>query len=168
MKHQTKRTMDKSGAPLTAWFLCLVYICLCLNNCFDQNLGNGTKSPLMMACFAQNGISLLMVFSFWPLLYYYPDASEQSFPGKSKEMRAKEVGVDGNIGAKKCWKLVDNVSREIICLCTTCSKIEPGTANLQVDPLEPRLEENVESDQSDGIIDEFMSLTDFDTPFCMW
>ena len=35
VKRHTDRTTDRSGAPGCAWFLCLVYICLCLNNCID-------------------------------------------------------------------------------------------------------------------------------------
>ena len=39
-------------------------ICLCLNNCVDPKLGDGTKSPIMMACFAHNDISMLLNFYF--------------------------------------------------------------------------------------------------------
>ena len=80
--------MDRRGAPPAAWFLCLVYICFCLNHCIDPNLGDGTKSPLMIAKFVQNDISPLIFFYFWQPVYYLLDAEEQSFPGKSKEMRA--------------------------------------------------------------------------------
>ena len=62
-----------------------------------------------------------------------------------------------------CWKLVNDISEEIICRSTIRSAIEPGTANLQVDPLEP-LVEPVEPNKTDGLLDNFMSLADFDTP----
>ena len=65
VKRHTNRTMDRSRAPPTAWLLCLVYVCLCFNNCVDPNLGDGTKYPLMIACFAQNDISPLFFFFFW-------------------------------------------------------------------------------------------------------
>ena len=89
----------------------------------------------MMACFAQNDISLLLSFFFCQPVYYLLNALDQSFPGKSKEMRARWAGVNENIGAKMCWKLVDDVSGEIVCRSTICSAIKPGTANLQVDPI---------------------------------
>ena len=89
--------------------------------------------------------------------------SEQSFPGKSKKMRARWAGVDENIGPKMCWKLVNDVSREIICRSTICSAIKPGTANLQVDPIEPK--PVATSMHDDKMLDEFMSLVDFFTPF---
>ena len=72
------------------------------------------KSPLMMANFVQNDISPLIFFYFWQPVYYLLDAEEQSFPGKSKEMRARWAGIDENIGTKMCWKLVDDNSGEII------------------------------------------------------
>ena len=67
-----------------------------------------------MANFLQNDISPL-IFFFWQSVYYFLDADEQSFPGKSKEMRARWASVDENIGTKMCWKLVDYNSGEIIC-----------------------------------------------------
>ena len=45
------------------------------------------------------------------------------------------------------------------------SAIEPGTTNLQVNPLEPRPEENFVSNQSNRLLNEYMSYVDFDTPF---
>ena len=107
--------MDRSGAPPVAWFLCLVYICFCLNLCVDPNLGDGTRSPLIMANFVQNDISPLIFFFCWQPVYYFLDADEQSFPGKLKEMRARWAQIDESIGTKMCWKLVDDNSGEMIC-----------------------------------------------------
>ena len=68
-----------------------------------------------MANFVQNDISLLIFFFFFSQpVYYVLDATKQSIPGKSKEMRERWAGVDKNIGIKMCWKLVDDVSEEII------------------------------------------------------
>ena len=64
VKKQTDRTMDRREAPAAAWFLCMVYIYLCLNNCVDPKLGDETKSPIMMACFTHNDISMLLNFYF--------------------------------------------------------------------------------------------------------
>ena len=68
-----------------------------------------------------------------------------------------------------CWKLVDDISGEIICRSTIRSATEPGTAILQIDPLEPipdlvePLEDLIRS-KTDDLLDDFMSLADFDTP----
>ena len=90
-----------------------------------------------MANFVQNDISPLIFFFSWQSVYYLLDADKQSFLGKSKEMRAGYAGVDENIGTKMCWKLVNDNSGEIINWLTIRSVIDPGSANLQVDPLEP-------------------------------
>ena len=68
-------------------------------------------------------------------------------------MRARWVGVDENISTKMCWKLVDDNSGEIICRSTIRSAIEPCTANLQVDPLEP-LPKPVEDVATANILDD--------------
>lgn len=69
VKRHTNRVLDKKGAPAPAWFLILVYICLVLNNYVDPNLSYGTKSPLMMAFFVMNDISILLYFYFWQPVY---------------------------------------------------------------------------------------------------
>ena len=116
-----------------------------------------------MANFVQNDISPLIFFYFWQPVYYLLDAEEQSFPGKSKEKRARWAGIDENIGTKMCWKLVDDDNGEIICSSTIRSTIEPGSANLQVDPINSLPDPPVLPDTSD-ILDDFMSLVNFEAP----
>ena len=124
----------------------------------------------MIANFAQNDISPLIFFFFWQPVYYLLDPTEQYFPGKSKQMRARWAGIDENIGTKMCWKLVDDANGEIIYRSTIRSTIEPGTVNLQVGPLESipdhieHLEDPLPSETND-LLDDFMSLADFNTPF---
>ena len=89
--------MGKSGVTFIAWFFKLIYVCLVLNNYVGPNLGDGTKSLLMIACFTVNDISPLLFSFFWKPAYYQLNATEQYFPGKSKEMRARWSGVLNNI-----------------------------------------------------------------------
>ena len=72
--------------------------------------------------------------------------------------KARCACVDESIGAKMCYKLVDDESGKIICRSVIWSATEPGTANLRVDPIEP-----LPSD-ADAIFDEMMSTADFKTP----
>ena len=78
-------------------------------------------------------------------------------------MGAQWAGVDENIGTKMYWKLVDDNSGEIICRSTIRSTIEPGTANLQVDPLEP-LPDPIDDTKHDDLLDDLMSLANFNAP----
>ena len=83
-------------------------------------------------------------------------------------MRARWASVDKNIGTKMCWKLVDDNSGEEIFRSIICSAIQPGTANLQVDPLKPLptpVVDIVATTGTSAILDDFMSLANFETPF---
>ena len=62
-------------------------------------------------------------------------------------------------------EVVDDVNGEIICQSTICSTIEFGTANLQVNPIETKQDDAVESPGNNEPLDEFISLVDFETPF---
>ena len=62
-----------------------------------------------------------------------------------------------------CFKIVDNDSGEIIRRSTIRSTNKPSTANLQVDPLEPP--PSVDDNDDDDVLDDFISLADFATPF---
>jgi hypothetical protein len=93
VKQYTNRVMDHSGCPPYIWFLALLYVIFCLNHCVDLNLGNGTKSPLQVATFLMTDISPSLYFYFWQPVYFLEDESQQSFPGKSKELRGRWVGI---------------------------------------------------------------------------
>ena len=101
---------------------------------------------------------MLLNFYFWQPVYYLLDPTDQSFGVHSKEKRARWAGVDEQIGAKMCYKLVDNETGKIINRSVIRSATEPGTANLRVDPIEP-----LPPDPHD-ILDEMMSTADFTTP----
>ena len=145
--------------------LVLVYICLCLNNCIDPKLGDETKSPIMMCCFAHNDISMLLNFYFWQPVYYLVDPEDQSFSVKSREKRARWAVVDGKIGAKMCYKLVDEESGKIICRSVIRSATEPSTDILRIDPIEPLPPDATHNTNPDAMLDEMMTAADFKTPF---
>ena len=60
------------------------------------------------------------------------------------------------------WKLIDNVNDEIITRSTIHWEIEPGTANIQIDSIEP-VGENCESTPDDDLHTTTFSL-DNDNP----
>ena len=77
-------------------------------------------------------------------------------------MRARWAEIDENIGTKMCWKLVDDVSGELVCRSTIRSAIEAGTAYLQIGLLES-LPDSVEPSEL-TLLDDFISLANFKTP----
>ena len=118
----------------------------------------------MMACFAHNDISILLNFYFWQPVYYLLDPTDQSFGVKSKEKRARLAGVDENIDAKMCYKLVDDESGKIVCCSVNRSATKPGTANLRVDPIKPLPHDANSNTDPDAMLDEMMITPDFETP----
>ena len=57
-----------------------------------------------------------------------------------------------------CYKIVNDKTGKIINQSVICSATEPGTVNLNVDPIEPL------SPNPDDILDEMMSTADFEAP----
>ena len=64
-----------------------------------------------------------------------------------------------------CYKLVDDKSGKIICRSVILSATEPGTANLQVDSIEPLPPNAMHSIEPGAMLDKIMTAADFDTPF---
>ena len=108
---------------------------------------------------------MLLNFYFWQLVYYLLDPEDQLFGVKSTEKRARWAGVDENIGAKMCYKLVDDKSGKIIYQSVIWSVTEPSTANLRVNPIEPLSPDTIHSTEPDAMLDKMMTAADFDTPF---
>ena len=69
--------------------------------------------------------------------------------------RTPWAGVNEQIEAKMCYKLVDDETGAIINWSVIQSATEPGTANLRVDPIEPL------PPDPDDVLDEVMSAADF-------
>ena len=59
---------------------------------------------------------------------------------------------------------MDDESGEIICWSVIQSATEPGTANLQVDPIESLPPDAMHSTEPDAMLDDLMTAADFDTP----
>jgi hypothetical protein len=127
--------MDRSGCPPYIGFLALSYVIFCLNHCVDPNLADGTKSPLQVTTFLMTDISPLLYFYFWQPVYILEDKSKQSFPGKSKELRGRWVGISEHIGGKMTYKIITDDTGEEVCRSTIRSALDPTMKNLREDPI---------------------------------
>lgn len=108
--------MDCFICPDRVWFVCMVYVCFILNHSVDTIIGDGIMTPLMMYCLEMSNISpLLLIFTFWQPVYVLLDEKEQSFPGKSKEVCSRFVGISENIGHAMTFKIVLDKSYEVVC-----------------------------------------------------
>jgi hypothetical protein len=58
--------LDRTGAPAYCWFLCLMYVCVILNNTYAPSI---CATPLRMVTGTTNDISQLVYFSFYKPVY---------------------------------------------------------------------------------------------------
>jgi hypothetical protein len=81
-------------------------------------------------------ISPLLYFYFWQPVYFLVDKSEQHFPGKSKELCDRWVGISEHIGNKMTYKITTDDTREEVCRSAIRSALDPTMKNLREDPIE--------------------------------
>jgi hypothetical protein len=127
--------MGRSGCPPYIWFLALSYIIFCLNHCVDPNLADSTKRPLQFATFLMTDISPLLYFYFWQPVYFLEDESQQSFPGKSKELRGRWVSISEHIGNKMTYRIITDDTGEEVRRSAIRSALDPTMKNLREDPI---------------------------------
>ena len=92
MKRYTSKVMDRTGAPLGSWFLCMLYVVMVMNKVVPK----GSTMSAEQQCFGETlDISALLQFTFnKKVLYADRDAS---FPA-SKEKLGWWMGVAENKG----------------------------------------------------------------------
>jgi hypothetical protein len=81
-------------------------------------------------------ISPLLYFYFWEPVYFLMDESEQSFPGKSKELRGRWVGISEHIGNKMTYKIITDDTGEEICRSAIRTTQDTTLKKLREDPIE--------------------------------
>jgi hypothetical protein len=64
------------------------------------------------------------------------DESEQSFPGKSEELRGRWVGISEYIGNKMTYKIITDVTGEEMCRSAIRTARDTTLKNLREDPIE--------------------------------
>jgi hypothetical protein len=80
-------------------------------------------------------ISPLLYFYFWQPVYFLEDGSQQSFPGKSKELCGRLVGISEHIGNKMTYKIITDDPGEVVCQSAIRSALDPTMKNLREDPI---------------------------------
>jgi hypothetical protein len=81
-------------------------------------------------------ISPLLYFYFWQPVYFLVDESGQHFPGKSKELRGRWVGISEHIGNKMTYKIITDDTGEEVCRSAIRLALDPTMKNLREDPIE--------------------------------
>jgi hypothetical protein len=81
-------------------------------------------------------ISPLLYFYFWQPVYFLVDEPEQHFPGKSKELYGRWVGISKHIGNKMAYKIIRDDTGEEVCRSAIRLALDPTMKNLREDPVE--------------------------------
>ena len=114
VKHTTSKIMDRTGAPVFLWLLCLLYVVYLLNWVAMDALGG--RTPIEVALGETPDISALLQFDFYkPVLYHDPEGS--SFPDTTKKP-GQFMGIAENKGDNLTyWILTDNkqvIARSVV------------------------------------------------------
>jgi hypothetical protein len=130
VKRMCNTILDHMGTPAYCWLLCLMYVCVILNNTYALSI---RATPLRMVTGTTNDISQLLYFSFYEPMYYHDDDS--TFPSTSKECRDRWVGISENVGNFMMFKILSDNAHKIIYRSNLCSARDPNARNLRIDLL---------------------------------
>ena len=127
--------LDFTGAPASWWLLAALLFAQIWNHTVDANLGDGTRSPYMVASGRGDDISPYICYSFYEPVYarVFDNAS---FPSESKEVRCLWAGVSEHVGGPMTWTLVTDKTQQIIHRSSIRSALDPNLRNLRLDPLQ--------------------------------
>jgi len=107
LKNLVNTIMDRVGAPLHTWFLCLQYVTFLLNSTYLAQL---QSTPLTALTGSTNDISMLLYFYFWQPVYFRHGESVE-FPSESKESHSHFVGFAEHVGHAMTFKVLADDSR---------------------------------------------------------
>jgi hypothetical protein len=129
LKDGTNRVMDRSGAPSNLWLLALIYVCILLNHMVNDSIGG--KAPLNALLGLQPDISMFLAFSFYePVLC----AADNKYPSESPEILGRFVGFEMNAGDAMTFKILTDVTNQIITRSAVRSRDNIKDPNLRVSP----------------------------------
>ena len=145
IKSWTNTVMNRSGAPVNCWLLCLIYVC-CLLNCIACTALDG-KIPLFALTGITPYISVILLFTFYQPVFYA--TYNQNFPCESEERAGYWVGFGEHCGDAMTHKIFNNEALKIIYR----SAVRPKTSSTPNHRLAPHGGEvSVSSDPSEDKI----------------
>ena len=106
----TSTVMNRSGAPVNRWLLCLIYVCYLLNHIACTALDG--KIPLLALTGITPDISIILLFTFYQPVFYA--TYDQNFPSESEERAVYWVGFGEHCGDAMTHKIFDHDTQKII------------------------------------------------------
>jgi hypothetical protein len=75
--------LDHTGTPAYCWLLCLMHVCVVLNNTYALSIH---ATPLRMVTGTTNDISHLLYFSLYEPVYYHNNDSPFPQPARNAKV----------------------------------------------------------------------------------
>ena len=110
IKSWTNTVMNRSGAPVNCWLLCLIYVCYLLNHIACNALDG--KIRLLALTGITPDISIILLFTFYQPVFYA--TYDQHFPSESEERAGYWVGFGEHCGDAMTHKILDHDTQKII------------------------------------------------------
>ena len=101
--------MSKNVDP-DYWLHALEYVALVMNHTAVESLG--WKIPIATLTGTTPDISALLQFEFWEEVYF--TKYEHNFPGESKELKGRFLGIAPNKGHALTYKVLTNNSHIVL------------------------------------------------------
>ena len=112
----TNTILNRTGAPVNCWLLCMSYVCFLLNHISCDSLKG--QIPLTKLYGVTPNISIIMMYTFHQSVYYA--SHNQSFSSSSEEKHAFWVGFGEHVSDAITHKLLDSSSNKIIYRSAVC------------------------------------------------
>ena len=110
IKSWTNTVMNRSGAPVNCWLLCLIYVCYLLNHIACTALDG--KIPLLALTGISPDISIILLFTFYQPVFYA--TYDQNFLSESEERAGYLVGFGEHCGNAMTHKILDHDTKKIM------------------------------------------------------
>ena len=109
-KSWTNTVMNRSGAPVNCWLLCLIYVCYLLSHIACTALDG--KIPLLALTGITPDISIILFFTFCQPVFYA--TYDEHFPSESEERAGYWVGFGEHCGDAMTHKILYHATQKII------------------------------------------------------
>ena len=144
-KRLSNRVLDHSGAPQSAWFLALFYVCLLLNHVARKSLNWHT--PIEWLLGYTPDITVLLAFMIWEPVYY--KEVEPSF-ANTPEKYGQFVGISAGVGHSMTF-IIYVESGDLIHRSAVRSARHGGLyTNIHAEGLSPSIAPKVRSENLNG------------------
>lgn len=104
--------MDRSGAPLEMWLLCLDYVAFIMNRMSPQSLNN--RAPLTVLTGQVPDISMIPLYTFYQPVYFLHYKSETDPVHTSREAPGYFVGFTETVGHALTFKVFNPASSKVL------------------------------------------------------